>query len=68
MALHQHDDRAAFMHAYRIQRGSTKSMLIPVAVLGDIIANEQGATRKPLTDFVGERLTEILEGFSTYED
>ena len=68
MAKNPSDKRAEYMHGFRIQRGSTKSLLIPVAVLGNIVANEQGTARKPLTDFVGERLAEILEGFCTYED
>ena len=68
MAIHPKGDKAEYMHGFRIQRGSTKSLLIPVAVLGDIIVNERETARKPLTDFVGERLAEILEGFCTYED
>jgi hypothetical protein len=56
------------MHGFRIQSERTKNLMIPVAVLGNIIVNEQGTARKPLTDFVGQRLAEILEGFCTYED
>jgi len=68
MVANPNDKRAEYMHGFRIQRGSTKSLLIPVAVLGDIIVNEQETTRQPLTDHVGNRLAEILEGFCTYED
>jgi hypothetical protein len=60
--------RTAYMHGFRIQSERTKNLMIPVAVLGNIIVNEQGTARKPLTDFVGQRLAEILEGFCTYED
>lgn len=56
------------MHGYRIQNGSTEHLLIPVAVLGDIVVSEQETARKPLTNYLGERLTEILEGFATYEN
>lgn len=60
--------RAAYMHVFRVRNGTTKTIQIPVAVLGDIVVNEQGSSRTPLSDFLGERLTEVVEGFSSYED
>jgi hypothetical protein len=68
MVVNPSEKRAAYMRIYRIRNGSTETLTIPVAVLGNIVVNEQGTARTPLTDHLGERLAEILEGFSTYED
>jgi hypothetical protein len=56
--------KAAYMRRLRVRNGSTKALMVPVEVLANVIANEQRQRNQPLSDWLGEDLAEVVEGFT----
>lgn len=60
-------EQTEYMRNYRVRYGITKSVVVPVGVLGRVLENENRQVIRPLTDFLGEQLTSSIREACDYE-
>lgn len=60
-------EQTEYMRNYRVRYGITKSVIVPVGVLGRVLENEDGRLVRPLADFLGQQLTSSIREACDYE-
>lgn len=60
-------EQTEYMRNYRVRYGITKSVVVPVGVLGRILEGEDRQAIRPLTDFLGQQLASSVREACDYE-